>query len=51
MLHTKIQPQSLLGSWEENLSVLPYMDTVAILDNGPWPFVQIFNLPLKDGST
>ena len=30
---------------------LPYMGMVAILINKPWPFEQIFNPPLTEGST
>ena len=44
MLYTKIQPQSFLGSGEEDFEVfLPYLDTVAILFNGAEPFEQISN--------
>ena len=52
MLYTMIQPWSFLGSGEEEFYVfLPYMGMVAILINGLWPFVQIFNPPLTEGST
>ena len=34
MLYTKIQPQSFLGSGEDFLVFLPYMDMAAILING-----------------
>ena len=30
---------------------LPYVGMAAILINGLWPFVQIFNPPLTEGST
>ena len=52
MLYTKIQPQSFLGSGEEDFWVfLPYMGMAAILIDGSWPFEQIFNPPLTEGST
>ena len=53
MLYTKIQPWRFLGSGEEDtfLVFLPYMGMAAILVNGPWPYVQIFNPPLTEGST
>ena len=36
MLYTKIQPQSFLGSGDENFQeFLPYMDMGAILFNSP----------------
>ena len=52
MLYTKSQSQSFLGSGEEGFQVfLPYMGMAAILINWPWPFVQIFNSPLTEGTT
>ena len=42
MLYTKIQPQSFLGSGEEDFKVfLPYMEMAAILFNCTEPFEQI----------
>ena len=42
MLYTKIQPQSILGSGEEDFYViLPYICMVAILFNSVEPFEQI----------
>ena len=39
MLYTKIQPQSFLGSGEEDFQeFLPYMDMAAILFNCAEPF-------------
>ena len=39
MLYTKIQPQSFLGSGEEEFEVfLPYIGMAAILFNGAEPF-------------
>ena len=55
MLYTKIQPQSFLGSGEEDFQeFLPYMDIAAILFNCVEPFEQIGNIlstegPLKSG--
>ena len=46
MLYTKVQPQSFRGSGEE-----VFKSWQAILLYGPWPFVQIFNPPLTEGST
>ena len=50
MLYTKIQAQSLLSSGEDFQEFLPYMGMAAILINGPWPFEQIFNSSLTEGS-
>ena len=42
MLYTMIQPQSFLGSIEENFKcLLPYVGMAAILFNGVEPFEQI----------
>ena len=50
MLYTKIQPQSVFGSEEENFQVfLLYMGMAAILVNGAEPFEQIVNI-LSTGS-
>ena len=49
MLYTKVQPQSFLISWEDCLSVLPYMGNTAILFNGVEPFEQIVNILLTEG--
>ena len=39
MIYAKIQPQSIIGSREEEFfRFLPYMGVVAILVNEPWPF-------------
>ena len=44
MLYTKIQPQSFLGSGEEDFQkFLPYMDMATILFNCMEPFEQIGN--------
>ena len=44
MLYTKVQPQSFLGSGEEDSQeFLPYMDMAAILFNCAEPFEQIGN--------
>ena len=51
MLYTKLLPQSSLGSGEIYFKCLHYMDSAAILINGPWPFVQIFNLFLTERFT
>ena len=49
MLYTKIQPQSFLGSGEEEFQeFLPYMDMAAILFNGTKPFEQIGNTLLTE---
>ena len=46
----KIQPQSFLGSGEEDVLVfLPYMNMAAILFNGAELFVQIVNMLLIEG--
>ena len=50
MLFTKIQPWSFLGSGED-LGFFTIYGMAAILINRPWPFVQIFNNPLTEGST
>ena len=51
MLYTKIQPQSFLGSREEDFLVfLPYTDKAAILFDGAEPFEQIGNTFLTEGS-
>ena len=43
MLYIKVQPQSFLGSGEEDFEVfLPYMGMVAILFNGVEPLEQIW---------
>ena len=49
MLYTKIQPQTFLGSWEEDFSeILPYMGMAAILFNGAELFEQIINTSSTD---
>ena len=50
MQYMKIQPQSFLGSREEDIfmCVLLYTGMVAILYNGTEPF-EIFNTLLKEG--
>ena len=47
MLYTKIQPQNLFGSGEEDLQVffLLIMGMVANLFNGAKPFEQIVKIP------
>ena len=51
MLYTKIQPQSFLGSGEEDFQeFLPYMDMAAVLFNCAEPFKQIGNTLLTEGS-
>ena len=48
-LYTKIQPQSFLGSGEEDFKVfLPYMGIAAILFNCEEPFKQIGNTILTE---
>ena len=52
MLHvyTKIQPQSFLGSGEEDFSVfLPYIGMEAILFSSTEPFKQIVNTLSTEG--
>ena len=50
MLYTKIQPQSFLGSGEEDIEVfLPYMGIAAILFSGEKPFEQIINTLSTEG--
>ena len=47
MIYAKIQPQSILGSREEDFQrFLPYMGMVVILVNEPWPFKQYFVPPI-----
>ena len=48
MLYTKIQPQSLFSSREED-SVLPYMGMATILFNGAEPFEQIVSILSTEG--
>ena len=49
MLHTKIQPQSFLGSGEEDFQeFLLYMDMAAILFNRTAPFEQNGNTFLTE---
>ena len=57
MLYSKIQPQSFLGSGEKKKKktttkkrLLKFAGMAAILIYGPWPYVQIFNSPLTEGS-
>ena len=47
MLYTKFQPQSFLGSWEENFKLFFFF---TILFNGAEPFEQIDNTPSTEGS-
>ena len=50
MLYTKIQPQSFLGSGEEDfIEFLLYMDMEVIWLNGAEPFEQIGNTLLTEG--
>ena len=50
MLYTKIQPQSFLGSGEENFLVfLPCMGIAAIVFDGAGPFEQTGNTLLTEG--
>ena len=50
MLYTKIQPQSFLGSGEEDFEMLlQYIGMAAFLCNGAEPFEQIVNTLLKEG--
>ena len=53
MLYTKILlcPKALLVLEKYIFKCLHYMDSAAILINGPWPFVQIFNLLLTERFT
>ena len=51
MLYTKIQPQSFLGSGEEDFQeFLPYMDMAAILFNCAEPFEEIGNTLSTEGT-
>ena len=48
MLYTKIQPQSFLGSGEEDFKAfLPYMSVAAIFFNGMEPFKQAKRRPME----
>ena len=50
LLHIKIQPQSFLGSWEEDFQeYFTYMDMAAILFNCAEPFEQIGNTLPTEG--
>ena len=50
MLHSKIQPQSFLGSGEEDFQeFLPYIDMAAILFSCVEPFEQIGNTLSTEG--
>ena len=50
MLYTKIQPQTFLGSGEEDFQeFLPYMDMLAIFFNCAEPFEQIGNTLSTEG--
>ena len=50
ILYTKIQPESFLGSGEEDFyAFLPYMGMLAILFNGTEPIKQIVNILSIEG--
>ena len=50
MLYTKIQPQSFLGSGEEDFNcVLLYIGMTAMSFNGAEPFEQTVNAPSTEG--
>ena len=50
MLHTKIQPQSILSTGEEDFKAfLSNMDMAVILFSGAEPFEQIVNIPWTEG--